>query len=630
MTEVSGLLVDLDGVVRLWPRGSARAAALACGLPRNAVREIAYDDAFDLAHHGILTHEQWVDQVRARLRERHGPAGERAAGLWAADRGEPDPAMVRLLLRARAAGLTVGVLTNNTTAVRADLARHGLEDLFDQVANSADLGVTKPAPAAYRAALEMMDLPPARVAFTDDNPLNTTAAAYVGLHAHPYTTPDAFETFLRTLGIVLPTTTPTSGRARPGCPAGVPPAPGHAESDAHAPVRVRYLETSRTPQAVARALTGPGTVAVPLEEGAVATVTDSGRVTTWRLLAAGTDPAVAAGDLSAWTPTPAAGVTAAGGVTAEHLPPWLPDTRTAGGASAARLLDRTGWDLAQLAAESDVVEPALPPSCARWDNPVWHAHRAPRERPLAVRLGDLTLPEAPGLVIPFLVRLPLERGLWVDSGHTGPGAVSGPDRVKRLALDTAVAHAARLLAVHPPGAFSVQVVDPAGTAAAALAPLVSAGVTALPATGAQGVAGTLARLTERVDLITMALRGGAADALPPGPATAGQLLIVNDFPHGFDDRSVTRLRYLADEGPAAGVHLLMVADREDAAAYGPELDRLWRSLLRITPVPDDHLADPWVRHAWTYGPLTVPPGSAVLEQVLDRVMTAGYTGDDEA
>ncbi|WP_374192025.1 hypothetical protein [Streptomyces clavuligerus] len=247
-----------------------------------------------------------------------------------------------------------------------------------------------------------------------------------------------------------------------------------------------------------------------------------------------------------------------------------------------------------------------------------------------MRLGDLTLPEAPGLVIPFLVRLPLERGLWVDSGHTGPGAVSGPDRVKRLALDTAVAHAARLLAVHPPGAFSVQVVDPAGTAAAALAPLVSAGVTALPATGAQGVAGTLARLTERVDLITMALRGGAADALPPGPATAGQLLIVNDFPHGFDDRSVTRLRYLADEGPAAGVHLLMVADREDAAAYGPELDRLWRSLLRITPVPDDHLADPWVRHAWTYGPLTVPPGSAVLEQVLDRVMTAGYTGDDEA
>lgn len=67
---------------------------------------------------------------------------------------------------------------------------------------------------------------------------------------------------------------------------------------------------------------------------------------------------------------------------------------------------------------------------------------------------------------------------------------------------------------------------------------------------------------------------------------------------------------------------MMVADREDATAYGPVLDPLWRSLLRVTPVPDDHLADPWVRHAWTYEPLTVPEGSDVLRQVLTRVTEA--------
>jgi hypothetical protein len=136
------------------------------------------------------------------------------------------------------------------------------------------------------------------------------------------------------------------------------------------------------------------------------------------------------------------------------------------------------------------------------------------------------------------------------------------------------------------------------------------------------VSALLAKLTERVDLVTMAVRGGAADALPPDVDTGEQLLIVNDFPHGFDDRAVNQLRYLADEGPAVGVHLLMVADREDATAYGPVLDPLWRSLLRVTPVPDDHLADPWVRHAWTYEPLTVPPGSDVLRQVLSRVTEA--------
>ncbi|MGW6354296.1 TerD family protein [Streptomyces sp. NPDC055092] len=289
---------------------------------------------------------------------------------------------------------------------------------------------------------------------------------------------------------------------------------------------------------------------------------------------------------------------------------------------AREVLDR---DLAQLAAESAVVEPALPPAYAGWDNPVWHAYRSPMEIPMALRLGDLQLPESRGvgLRIPMLVRLPLERGMWIDSGRSGADALTESEELRRRAMRSAVELAARLLAVYPAGEFAVHVIDPAGSAAGALAPLVRAGVLAAPpAAGVAGVSEALARLTQRVDLVQMAVRGGAADALPPDLDTAEQLLIVNDFPHGFDDRAVTRLRYLADEGPAVGVHLLMVADREDAAEYGPVLDPLWRALLRLTPVPDDHLADPWVGHAWTYEPPNVPPGSRILEQVLEEVARA--------
>ncbi|MFH8564334.1 TerD family protein [Streptomyces sp. NPDC017988] len=291
---------------------------------------------------------------------------------------------------------------------------------------------------------------------------------------------------------------------------------------------------------------------------------------------------------------------------------------------ARAALDR---DLSQLAAEADVVEPALPPAFAAWSNPVWHAYRTPMEIPMALRLGDLHLPERPDLRIPMLVRLPLERGLWIDSGKALTNHRTDSTALRRLAMDTAVAHAARLLAVHPAGEFQVHVIDPAGSATAALAPLVSAGVLAgPPAAGAAGVSDVLARLTQRVDLVQMAIRGGAADALPPDLDTAEQLLIVNDFPHGFDDRAVTQLRYLADEGPSVGVHLMMVADREDAAEYGPLLDPLWRALLRLTPVPDDHLADPWVGHTWTYDPPVLPAGSQILRQVLEQVATARRTG----
>ncbi|MGQ4433329.1 MULTISPECIES: TerD family protein [unclassified Streptomyces] len=303
--------------------------------------------------------------------------------------------------------------------------------------------------------------------------------------------------------------------------------------------------------------------------------------------------------------------------------------REAAQAKHAQLVDQAraalDRDLDQLVAEADVVEPALPPAFAGWDNPVWHGYRVPMEIPMALRLGDLHLPESPELRIPMLVRLPLERGLWIDSGSAESldGSFADSHELRRLALDTAVAHAARLLAVYPTGEFAVHVIDPAGSAAQALAPLVQTGVLAAPpALGAAGVTDVLTRLTERVDLVQMAVRAGAADSLPPGLDTAEQLLIVNDFPHGFDDRAVTQLRYLADEGPAVGVHLMMVADREDAAGYGPLLDPLWRSLMRLTPLPDDHLTDPWVGHAWTYEPSVVPPGSQVLWQVLTAVATA--------
>ncbi|MFD0428773.1 hypothetical protein ACFQ60_15335 [Streptomyces zhihengii] len=117
---------------------------------------------------------------------------------------------------------------------------------------------------------------------------------------------------------------------------------------------------------------------------------------------------------------------------------------------ARQVLDR---DLAQLTAESEVVEPALPASYARWDNPVWHAYRVPMEIPMALRIGDIHLPESPELRIPLLVRLPLERGLWVDSGRSSSDAALAMDEgaLRRQAADTAVALAARLIAVYPPG-----------------------------------------------------------------------------------------------------------------------------------------------------------------------------------
>lgn len=44
--------------------------------------------------------------------------------------------------------------------------------------------------------------------------------------------------------------------------------------------------------------------------------------------------------------------------------------------------------------------------------------------------------------------------------------------------------------------------------------------------------------------------------------------------------------------------------------------------MRLTPAPDEHFADPWVGHAWTYEPALVPVGSRIVEQVLAEVAAA--------
>lgn len=295
---------------------------------------------------------------------------------------------------------------------------------------------------------------------------------------------------------------------------------------------------------------------------------------------------------------------------------------------ARALLDH---DLRQLTAESEVVEPALSAPYAGWESPVWHGYQPLERTPLAVRLGDVHLPEVPELRIPMLVRLPLERGLWIDSG-TGygpePGGSLGEGRepeavehARRGATEVAVALAVRLLASHPVGGLTVHLVDPAGSAGEWFAPLARSGALR-EWSGACGVAAAMEALIRRVDLVRMARQAGAPDALPPDLDTGTQLLVIADFPRDFDDRAITRLRYLVDEGPAAGVCPLLIADRADTQAFGPVLDPMWRSLLRLTPFPDDHLGDPWVGHAWTYEPSLPPESSRVLGSVLGRIAKA--------
>ncbi|MEW2498492.1 HAD-IA family hydrolase [Streptomyces nodosus] len=108
--------------------------------------------------------------------------------------------MIDLLTQIRR-HLPVGVLSNCTDALRTDLQHHGIT--FDHVLPSAELGIDKPSPHAYRHAAERMGIPARAMAYFDDEPTFVHAAQTVGLQAHLFTGPAEFTARLRTLGLPL-------------------------------------------------------------------------------------------------------------------------------------------------------------------------------------------------------------------------------------------------------------------------------------------------------------------------------------------------------------------------------------------------------------------------------------------
>jgi putative hydrolase of the HAD superfamily len=200
---VDVLLLDLDGVVRVWdPQGVAEAERLA-GLPAGAIRGVAF--ARDLLHPAItgrVRDEQWRRQIVERLRAAFPEAdGERAVALWSEPAGAVDRAALEVV-RACRRRVPVVLVTNATSRLERDLERLGLTGEFDHVVNSSAVGWIKPQGEIFEAALGMARVSPPRALFVDVTAENVAAAAGFGIRAHLYQDADRLRLELGWYGLL--------------------------------------------------------------------------------------------------------------------------------------------------------------------------------------------------------------------------------------------------------------------------------------------------------------------------------------------------------------------------------------------------------------------------------------------
>jgi HAD superfamily hydrolase (TIGR01509 family) len=167
---VDAVLFDFDGVVRRFPRDAEW---------HDQVAAVAFDPGLlDQAVTGKITDEEWRAEVLRRL----GRNAAAAVEAWSASYGEVNDAVLELVREVRAR-TRVGLLTNGTTRLGADLEQLGIADEFDVIFNSCELGVAKPDLAVYKIVCAQLGLDPTSVFFVDDSPGHVDAARDAGLRA---------------------------------------------------------------------------------------------------------------------------------------------------------------------------------------------------------------------------------------------------------------------------------------------------------------------------------------------------------------------------------------------------------------------------------------------------------------
>ncbi|GLY94606.1 HAD-IA family hydrolase [Actinoplanes sp. NBRC 103695] len=181
------LLIDLDGVLRHWDPAVPAAVESRYGLEPGALLSTAMVwELYRPAVAGEITDAQWMELVASRLPLPPADAAE-AVAQWQSHRGSVDQELLDFVREVRAAGRPVGLATNATDRLRADLESLGLTDEFDVILSSWELKIHKPVPEFFAKAAEALATEPPWVMVVDDDDRTIRAARAAKMIAFRWT-----------------------------------------------------------------------------------------------------------------------------------------------------------------------------------------------------------------------------------------------------------------------------------------------------------------------------------------------------------------------------------------------------------------------------------------------------------
>ncbi|MFM2484993.1 HAD family hydrolase [Celerinatantimonas yamalensis] len=178
------VLIDFDGVIRHWSSTELDKYVASLGLERNPLNACAFSERHLLpAITGGISHEEWCDNVRFDLSKEYGQdVAEELVKKWYSLEAEIDYEFLTKIRNQLSFGQLV-LVTNATSRLNKDLHSVGLEGEFDEVINSSEIGVAKPALNYFHIALNKLGVSEDDCIFIDDTPKNVEAARSLGIES---------------------------------------------------------------------------------------------------------------------------------------------------------------------------------------------------------------------------------------------------------------------------------------------------------------------------------------------------------------------------------------------------------------------------------------------------------------
>lgn len=182
--NVVAVLFDFGGVMTSSPFEAFAKFELENKLPQNIIREINSTNPDRNAWALMERSEVDADGFAERFREEARALGHEIDGhaVLGLVRQDLRPQMVTALRRIGNAGYITACLTNNFKRGESHGNRGDVMNLFDHVVESAVLGIRKPEPAFYTAALAQVGVEANQAVFLDDLGINLKPARAMGMH----------------------------------------------------------------------------------------------------------------------------------------------------------------------------------------------------------------------------------------------------------------------------------------------------------------------------------------------------------------------------------------------------------------------------------------------------------------